>query len=130
MTAKNRLRGRFSGEIDKRLEKYSSSLKVDSEMIAEDIWTNQAHTLMLIKQKIIDAKTGKKILTALEKIQKEKIEREIKNVDSDERENIFKEGQNKWKIEIRKRKIQKLEKEIKELKIQEEWIKQTIRKNK
>ena len=54
----------------KSFQRIGSSINVDKRLYREDIFASKVHTLMLIKQKIIPNKSGKKILIGLEKIKK------------------------------------------------------------
>ena len=59
---------RFSNQTSKIFEKIGSSIDVDKRLFAEDIFGSIVHTQMLVKQKIISGKKGKKIINGLKKI--------------------------------------------------------------
>ncbi len=61
---------RFKNPTLKSFQRIGSSINVDKRLYREDIFASKVHTLMLIKQKIIPNKSGKKILIGLEKIKK------------------------------------------------------------
>ncbi len=63
--------GRFQEELNAKALKFSSSLKVDINLIEEDISGSKAHALMLAKVKIISKNEAQKIVSGLEKILKE-----------------------------------------------------------
>lgn len=65
------LRDRFKGKISAGAMEFLNSLRVDREMIMEDIWLNQAHVLMLEKQGILPTEDAGKILSALEDLKGE-----------------------------------------------------------
>jgi len=65
------LRDRFKGKISAQAMKFLNSLKVDQEMIGQDIWLNQAHVLMLERQGIIEKEDAGKILSALDELKSE-----------------------------------------------------------
>tara|TARA_B110000444_G_scaffold170442_1_gene159251 strand:- start:266 stop:1654 length:1389 start_codon:yes stop_codon:yes gene_type:complete len=60
----NRLRGKTS----KSFQRIGSSINVDKRLYKQDIFASIVHTQMLIKQKIIPLKIGKKIIKGLNKI--------------------------------------------------------------
>ncbi len=62
---KGKLRGRFDKETSRLMKELGSSIEEDEATVLEDIWGNRAHTIMLARQKIIDAKDAAKILSAL-----------------------------------------------------------------
>ncbi|MFH0861275.1 MAG: argininosuccinate lyase [Candidatus Altiarchaeota archaeon] len=78
--------GRFKKDLDRKALEYTESVKVDSIMILEDIWGSQAHAIMLAKQGIIDGRSLKKIVKALEKVRRNfkggrfKLKRELEDV--------------------------------------------------
>jgi len=62
---------RFSNQTSKIFEKIGSSVDVDKRLFEEDIFGSIVHTNMLVKQKIINKKIGKKIIIGLKKIRGE-----------------------------------------------------------
>ena len=62
---------RFNNNLSKIFEQIGSSIDVDKRLFKEDIFGSIVHTQMLVKQKIIDKKKGKKIIHGLKKIQNE-----------------------------------------------------------
>jgi len=62
---------RFNNNLSKIFEQVGSSIDVDKRLFKEDIFGSIVHTQMLVKQKIIDKKKGKKIIYGLKKIQNE-----------------------------------------------------------
>ncbi len=70
MTNKNKTvwSGRFKSSTSKSFQRIGASINVDKRLYEQDIFASKIHTQMLIKQKIIPAKEGKKILKGLEKI--------------------------------------------------------------
>jgi len=67
------LRDRFKGKISEGAMEFLNSLRVDREMVLEDIWCNQVHVLMLEKQGILARDDAGKILSALEDLKSEVI---------------------------------------------------------
>ena len=63
----NRLKGRTS----KSFQRIGSSINVDKRLYKQDIFASIVHTQMLVKQKIIPLKIGKKIIKGLNKIKLE-----------------------------------------------------------
>lgn len=63
--------GRFSGETDKQVEQFTSSLHLDQKLWSADITASIAHCQMLKKQKIIPADEAQKIIEALQQIHQE-----------------------------------------------------------
>ena len=59
---------RFKEKTSKSFERIGSSIKVDKRLYREDLFASIIHTQMLIKQKIIPSKEGKKIISGLNKI--------------------------------------------------------------
>ena len=59
---------RFKKSTSKIFEQIGSSIDVDKRLFEEDILGSIVHTQMLIKQKIINNKKGKKIIDGLKKI--------------------------------------------------------------
>ena len=70
MTKKNKTvwSGRFKSSTSKSFQRIGASINVDKRLYEQDIFASKIHTQMLIKQKIIPAKEGKKIIKGLEKI--------------------------------------------------------------
>ena len=62
---------RFNNATSKIFEKIGSSIDVDKRLFEEDVLGSIVHTEMLVKQKIIDKKKGKKIIKGLKKIKSE-----------------------------------------------------------
>lgn len=62
---------RFKKKLDEQALKFSSSIEIDGKLYNEDIADSKAHVQMLVKQKIISAPEGNKIVTALDSIRKE-----------------------------------------------------------
>ena len=62
---------RFNNQTSKIFEKIGASIDVDKRLFEEDIFGSMVHANMLIKQKIISKKIGKKIISGLKKIRKE-----------------------------------------------------------
>ena len=63
--------GRFERKPSKVLEKINSSISFDKRLYKEDILASVAHAKMLVKQGIISNADGKKIISGLNKIEKE-----------------------------------------------------------
>ena len=61
----------FNKSASKIFEKIGASIDIDKRLFVEDILGSVVHTQMLAKQKIIDKKRGKKIITGLKRIEKE-----------------------------------------------------------
>ena len=70
MTNKNKTvwSGRFKSSTSKSFQRIGASINVDKRLYEQDIFASKIHTQMLIRNKIIPAKEGKKILQGLEKI--------------------------------------------------------------
>lgn len=66
-------RSRLGGKLDESTLDFLSSIPEDQEIIIYDIMGSQAHTIMLYENKIMTKKEATKILSALEKLKKEKI---------------------------------------------------------
>ncbi len=66
--------GRFDGQMTDDAAAFSSSIEFDKRLFNADIKCNRAHTTMLIEQGIIPEESGKKILKALDKLEKEGLE--------------------------------------------------------
>ncbi len=62
---------RFKNPTSKIFEQFGASIDVDKRLFEEDISGSIVHTQMLVKQKIIDKKKGKKIIFGLRKIKNE-----------------------------------------------------------
>jgi len=62
---------RFNNQTSKIFEKIGTSIDVDKRLFEEDIFGSIVHTNMLVKQKIISKKIGKKIIYGLKKIRGE-----------------------------------------------------------
>jgi len=59
---------RFKGKISKSFQRIGSSINVDKRLYEQDIFASTVHVQMLIKQKIIPSREGKKIINGLKKI--------------------------------------------------------------
>jgi argininosuccinate lyase len=59
---------RLKGKTSKSFQRIGSSIKIDKRLYKEDIFASTIHTQMLIKQRIIPASEGKKIIKGLKKI--------------------------------------------------------------
>ena len=59
---------RLKGKTSKSFQRIGSSINVDKRLYKQDILASTIHTEMLIKQKIIPSKQGKKIINGLKKI--------------------------------------------------------------
>ena len=53
---------RFKGKTSKSFQRIGSSINVDKRLYKQDIFASIVHTQMLVKQKIIPSKEGKKII--------------------------------------------------------------------
>ena len=62
---------RFNNTTSKIFEKIGASIDIDKRLFEEDILGSVVHAKMLIKQKIINKKTGNKIIAGLKKIRLE-----------------------------------------------------------
>jgi len=62
---------RFSNSTSKIFEKIGASIDVDKRLFEEDILGSIVHAQMLVKQKIINKKKGKRIVNGLKKIRSE-----------------------------------------------------------
>ena len=62
---------RFNNQTSKIFEKIGASIDVDKRLFEEDIFGSIVHTNMLVKQKIISRKIGKKIINGLKIIRGE-----------------------------------------------------------
>ena len=62
---------RFKGKTSKSFQRIGSSIKVDKRLYREDLFASIIQTQMLVKQKIIPQKEGKKIISGLNKIRKQ-----------------------------------------------------------
>ena len=59
---------RLKGKTSKSFQRIGSSINVDKRLYEEDIFASTIHTQMLVKQRIIPADKGKKIIQGLKKI--------------------------------------------------------------
>ena len=59
---------RLKGKTSKSFQRIGSSINVDKRLYKQDILASTIHTQMLIKQKIIPSKQGKRIINGLKKI--------------------------------------------------------------
>jgi len=59
---------RLKGKMSRSFQRIGSSINVDKRLYKQDIFASIIHTQMLIKQKIIPLKDGKKIIKGLNKI--------------------------------------------------------------
>ena len=73
MTKKNKAvwGTRFNNQTSKIFERIGASVDIDKRLFEEDIFGSIVHAEMLIKQKIISKKIGKKIIYGLKKIREE-----------------------------------------------------------
>ena len=73
MTNKNKTvwSSRFKNATSKSFQRIGASINVDKRLYEQDIFASKIHTQMLIKNKIIPGKEGKKILSGLDKIKKQ-----------------------------------------------------------
>ena len=62
---------RFNSRTSKIFERIGASIDIDKRLFEEDILASIIHTKMLVKQKIITTKRGKKIIFGLKKIKNE-----------------------------------------------------------
>lgn len=62
---------RFSSEADQRLQKFNSSIAIDSKMYAHDIKGSIAHVTMLAKQGIVDEASKNEIIKHLKQIKED-----------------------------------------------------------
>ncbi len=70
--AANRLwGGRFSAGPGKLMRRINASIDIDRRLYAQDILGSKAHAAMLVRQKIISPRDGRKILRGLDRIQVE-----------------------------------------------------------
>ncbi len=61
---------RFKSSTSKSFQRIGASINVDKRLYSQDIFASKIHTQMLIKNKIIPSKDGKKIIKGLDKIKK------------------------------------------------------------
>ena len=61
---------RFKGSTSKSFQRIGSSINVDKRLYIQDIVASKIHTQMLIKNKIIPTKDGKKLLEVWIKLKK------------------------------------------------------------
>ena len=59
---------RFKSSTSKIFEQIGASIDIDKRLFEEDILGSIVHTQMLVKQKIINKKKGKKIIAGLKRI--------------------------------------------------------------
>ena len=59
---------RLKGKTSKSFQRIGSSINVDKRLYEQDIFASTIHTQMLMKQRIIPADKGKKIIKGLKKI--------------------------------------------------------------
>jgi argininosuccinate lyase len=59
---------RLKGKTSKSFQRIGSSISVDKRLYKQDIFASTVHTQMLIKQKIIPSREGKKIINGLKRI--------------------------------------------------------------
>ena len=73
MTNKNKTvwSNRFKSSTSKSFQRIGSSINVDKRLYEQDIFASKVHTQMLIKNKIIPAKEGRKIIKGLDKIKQQ-----------------------------------------------------------
>ena len=62
---------RLKGKTSKSFQRIGSSINIDKRLYEQDIFASTIHTQMLVKQKIIPQKDGKKIIEGLNKIKKQ-----------------------------------------------------------
>tara|TARA_B100000965_G_scaffold80888_1_gene64568 strand:+ start:3012 stop:4400 length:1389 start_codon:yes stop_codon:yes gene_type:complete len=62
---------RFKSSTSKSFQRIGASINVDKRLYSQDIFASKIHTQMLIKNKIIPSKDGKKIIKGLDKIKKQ-----------------------------------------------------------
>ena len=62
---------RFNNTTSKIFERIGASIDIDKRLFEEDIHGSIVHTKMLVKQKIINKKRSKKIISGLKKIRNE-----------------------------------------------------------
>ena len=67
----NPMRNRFTKDVDKSVEKYTSSISYDKRLYKQDIAGSIAHARMLAKQGIISEKDAERIVMALTSIRDE-----------------------------------------------------------
>ena len=67
----NPMRDRFNKDVDKSVEKYTSSISYDKRLYKQDIAGSIAHARMLAKQGIISEKDAERIVMALTSIREE-----------------------------------------------------------
>ena len=59
---------RFKGKSSKSFQRIGSSINIDKRLYEQDIFASTIHTQMLVKQRIIPADKGEKIIKGLKKI--------------------------------------------------------------
>jgi len=81
LIAKLMYRSRLEGKLDENTLEFLSSISDDFEIALYDILGSQAHTMMLLENKIITRGESIKILAALEKLKKENISENLEAED-------------------------------------------------
>ncbi len=61
---------RFKNSTSKSFQRIGASISIDKRLYKQDIFASKIHTQMLVKNKIIPAKDGAKIIKGLDKIKK------------------------------------------------------------
>lgn len=74
-------RARLGSNLDEITLDYVSSISDDAEIALYDIIGSQAHTIMLYQNKILTKKETKKILSALERLKKQKLDKNSQHED-------------------------------------------------
>ena len=74
-------RSRLDKNLDAHTLSFVSSVSEDTEIVQYDILGSQAHTIMLYEKKILSKKEAAKILSALEKLKKQKFSAKIEHED-------------------------------------------------
>jgi argininosuccinate lyase len=69
--SEGRLRGRFEGEVDPAMQRFSSSLEADMEMATEDIEGSRAHARVLRAADLLSEEEESEILAGLDRIEAE-----------------------------------------------------------
>ncbi len=62
---------RFKGSTSKSFQRIGASINIDKRLYSQDIFASKIHTQMLMKNRIIPLKDGKKIIKGLDKIKKQ-----------------------------------------------------------
>ena len=63
--------GAFSGDVDKRVEKFTESIEIDRVMFRQDIQGSIAHAQMLADQKVLTSEECEQIVSTLQVIESE-----------------------------------------------------------